>query len=140
MGDVFFSFEGIAAFMAAIDAKVAAASAGAEKLARQASGIIQAEAKPLSPVLTGTNRRSITMTRLEKVGPGTWESHTAPTTAYGRRLELGFHGIDSLGRVYSDYDALGRPQGFLYLRAGLERAIPRIIALQQTIWSAAMKA
>ena len=39
-------------------------------------------------------------TRSTSQGLGSWMSETGPTVKWGRRLELGYHGVDSLGRNY----------------------------------------
>lgn len=57
--------------------------------------VIASEAKRLARYKTGTLRRSI---RAELVEPGVVVVGT--DVAYGRRLEYGFMGTDSLGREY----------------------------------------
>jgi hypothetical protein len=63
--------------------------------------------------------RSIT-TRVE-VGGGHVVGHVGSNMAYARRLELGFTGSDSLGRIY---DQAPRP----YMRPGLVNALPAVKA------------
>ncbi len=57
-----------------------------------------AENKP--NVVTGTLRRSIRSTPIAKFGGG-YMTSVGPNTEYGRRVELGFVGTDSLGRRYN---------------------------------------
>lgn len=51
-------------------------------------------------VVTGTLRRSIRSTPTVKIAGG-YTTMVGPTTEYGRRVELGFVGRDSLGRNYN---------------------------------------
>ena len=59
-----------------------------------------------NPPIHGTLRRSISMGTPTIEGPGVFSSRGGPSVIYARRVELGFHGADSLGRVY---DQDGRP-------------------------------
>jgi hypothetical protein len=52
-------------------------------------------------VVTGRLRNSITVTSKGPVGATGYQATVAPTVKYARRLELGFKGSDSLGRVYN---------------------------------------
>lgn len=52
-------------------------------------------------VVTGRLRNSITVTSKGPVGATGYQATVAPTVIYARRLELGFKGSDSLGRVYN---------------------------------------
>ena len=72
-------------------AKLHAALPGASA---QAALVIQAAGMRKTPVKTGALRRSW---HIEPFGEGT---RVAPTMIYARRIELGFHGPDKLGRVY----------------------------------------
>jgi HK97 gp10 family phage protein len=67
---------------------------------------IEARAKQNAPVKTGTLRRSIRVFGPTSIGFGSYMALIGPTVIYGRRVELGFHGADSLGR---HYDQEGRP-------------------------------
>lgn len=51
-------------------------------------------------VVTGNLRRSIRNSPLEHVGMGEYRTSAGPSMEYGRRVELGFEGPDSLGRAY----------------------------------------
>ena len=118
-----------AAFKAALDAMVVRVKLAADKLGAEAAGLIEASAKRQRSYTTrsGTNRRSI---HLETAGLGAYE--VGPTTVYSRRLELGFDGADSLGRVYHQKP---RP----YMKPGRAEALPGIIALAQRRFAAAIK-
>jgi hypothetical protein len=80
--------------------------------------------------VSGTLRRSI-VTIGFPTGPGSWEVRVAPTTVYGRRIELGFSGSDSLGRNYSQ-------PPFSYFTPGYESAIPIIPRIFEDAWGKAM--
>lgn len=65
---------------------------------------VEHDAKSNAPVLTGTLRRSIHHEVRHSPGGATAEIGT--DVPYGRRIEEGFAGADSLGRVY---DQPGQP-------------------------------
>jgi hypothetical protein len=52
-------------------------------------------------VVTGYLRRSITMKPVIPVGPGLYETEVGIGAKYGRRVENGFTGSDSIGRKYN---------------------------------------
>lgn len=52
-------------------------------------------------VVTGHLRRGVLPLQEGRSGPHEWFITVAPTARYGRRLELGFTGTDSLGRRYN---------------------------------------
>lgn len=80
--------------------------------------------------VSGTLKRSI-VTLGFPTGPGSWEVRVAPTTVYGRRIELGFSGADSLGRVYDQ-------PPFPYFTPGYESALPIIPRIFEDAWGKAM--
>lgn len=85
-----------AAFQAALTQmmeRIAVASGAAVKTAALA---VQAAGMRHTPVKSGTLRRSW---RTESAGP--YEVFVGPTMIYARRIELGYKGPDSLGRVYN---------------------------------------
>jgi len=99
-----------------IEARAALAEVASEleKVAkRNASG------RPGPNVVTGTLRRSITHDPITPWGIGGWQTKVGPTVIYGRRIELGFKGADSLGRVF---DAPGYP----YFGPAFRQVVPRI--------------
>lgn len=77
-------------------AAVAEAAAEVEKAAK-----LRASGRPGPNVITGTLRRSINHDPVTPWGVRGWETRIGPTVIYGRRVELGFRGADSLGRVYN---------------------------------------
>jgi len=58
-----------------------------------------ASGRPGPNVITGDYRRSITVQFYE--GDGNFVATVGTNLPQGRRLEFGFHGADSLGRVYN---------------------------------------
>ena len=84
-------------------------------------------------VVSGTLYRSIKLIpdSPEPVGLGVWRVTVAPTTVYGRRIELGFHGADSLGRNYNQ-------SGMPFLKPGLDRAIPILPRIFNDAWRVAL--
>jgi hypothetical protein len=118
-----------AAFKAALDAMVVRVEAAAARLGADAAGLIEASAKKQDSYTTrsGTNRRSIHTERGEMGG-----YLVGPSAVYSRRLELGFQGPDSLGRVYNQKP---RP----YMKPGRSEALPGIISLARRRFAAAIR-
>jgi hypothetical protein len=52
-------------------------------------------------IVTGTLRRSIRSTGVNRHGFGFYSATVGPSTVYGRRVEMGFSGRDSRGRNYN---------------------------------------
>lgn len=77
-----------------------AASRGLSLGVDEAAGLFETEAKQNSPVLTGANRDSITTEKTIDEAEKQ-ERVVAPHMPYSARLEFGFVGTDSLGRVYN---------------------------------------
>ena len=73
-------------------------------------------------IRTGNLARSIAVRDVKMVGPGRWMSTTAPTMAYGRRVELGFRGTDSLGRKYDQ-------KAYPYLQPGYDAVKEEIVGI-----------
>ena len=83
-------------------------------------------------IRSGYLARSIQTKEIREVGRGAWSSKTGPTAAYGRRVELGFRGTDSLGRTYND------PHPFHpYLKPGLEMSAPELRELRTRLFARA---
>lgn len=122
MSNVSFHFAGVDEFERAIDEIVAKGDAALATFVAQGGALIEAAAKERAPVKTGTLRRSIGVWSITGDALGMWSSRTYPTTVYSRRIELGFHGNDSLGRHYSQS---GQP----YLTPGLDDAKSRLSPL-----------
>lgn len=119
-------------FQHAMSKMIGEASVAAQKMVTLGGQIIAANAKraangrPGPNVLTGSHRRSFGVHHVQGSG-ATWESETGPTMAYSRRLELGFDGADSLGRVY-------RQPPYPSLRPGLEASGPQLAMLGRRLY------
>lgn len=128
---------GIPEFAAALTRTVERASAEARAAVAEAAGELEKAAKqnasgrPGPNVVTGTLRRSITHDPITPWGVGGWQTKVGPTVIYGRRIELGFHGVDSIGRNYN--------QGpFPYFAPAFESVRTRIPAIYAKHWAAAL--
>jgi len=101
------SWTGIEAFTAAVDQRGQALLAAARVAVAEAAALLEKTAKqnasgrPGPNVVTGTLRRSIRTAPIEPWGIRGWQTNVSPTVVYGRRVELGFRGADSLGRHYN---------------------------------------
>jgi Bacteriophage HK97-gp10, putative tail-component len=126
-----FIWEGVSAFKDAIDRIVAKAGDTAEQIVTEGGHLVEAAAKARAPVVTGTLRRSITVAEITPIGAGGWMSTTGPTTAYGRRIELGFHGVDRIGRHYNQ-------GGHPYLSPALLEVGSQLQDLADSRWAAAL--
>ena len=123
--------EGVPAFEAALAAMLVRVRAGAVKAALDASHLVESAAKSRAPVETGTLRRSI-RSWLSREDMTETAYSVAPATVYARRIELGFHGPDSLGRVYN--------QGpHPYLKPAVHESLPGIARVIQTRMIAAIR-
>lgn len=101
-----FEIAGIVEFGLAIQRVVAQADAGTKRGVSKAASRVQRKAqenasgRPGPNVVSGSNRRGISVEPMRKVGIHAYETRVGPTMIYSRRLDLGFTGTDSLGRVY----------------------------------------
>lgn len=128
---------GIPEFAAALDATIVRASVEAraavaevaaevEKLAKQ-----NASGRPGPNVVSGTLRRGIKHGPITPYGVRGWQTQLGPTAIYSRRIELGFHGADSLGRVYN--------QGpFPYFTPAWNEVVPRATEIYALHWRKAL--
>ena len=135
------SIEGVPGFEASIDALIAAAQEAARTAVMTGAHLIEAQAKqsmngPGPQVRTGTLRRSINVIDTTTLGAGSYQARIAPTVIYGRRMELGYHGTDSLGRSYQNPGQKAYP----YLSTGLNRSLPLLQGVFAAAWQTAMKA
>lgn len=83
-------------------------------------------------VVTGTLRRSIRSTGVQRLAGG-YTSTVGPTVIYGRRVELGFKGADSLGRHYNQ-------PAYPYFGPGVKEVRLRVHEISTRNWSAAIGA
>lgn len=82
-------------------------------------------------IVTGTLRRSIRFTPIGKLAGG-YTTMVGPTTVYGRRVELGYKGIDSLGRKYNQ-------PAFPYFGPAVKEVRVRAHEIAVTNWAAAVR-
>ena len=132
---------GVSGFEAGIDALIATVQAATLRGVTAGAHLIEAQAKqsmngPGPQVRTGTLRRSINVISTTTLGGGSYQARIAPTVIYGRRMELGYHGTDSLGRNYSNPGQRAYP----YLSTGLNRSLPLLQGVFSAAWQAAMRA
>ena len=135
------SIEGVSGFEAGINALISAAQEATRTAVMTGAHLIEAQAKqsmngPGPQVRTGTLRRSINVIDTTSLGAGSYQARIAPTVIYGRRMELGYHGTDSLGRSYANPGQRAYP----YMSPGLNRSIPLLQGVFSTAWQAAMRA
>lgn len=128
-------FSGGAEFDAALERIVVDAEKAGADGALEAAHIVEGKAKdrasgrPGPRVRSGSHRRSFHVE-----GPRSDDGRVAvdvgPAMIYSRRLELGFAGADSKGRIYKQpaYPSLG---------PGLEDAMPDIERLFVKVWTEA---
>lgn len=79
-------------------------------------------------VVTGNLRRSIISTPPVRVGAGEYLATAGPTQIYGRRVELGFRGEDSLGRRYDQ-------PGYPYFGPAVDEVEPRLDVVGARNWA-----
>jgi hypothetical protein len=97
---------GVAEFARSLEGHVTRASAAARAAVAESAAELEKEAKknasgrPGPNVITGTLRRGIKHTPIVPFGVRGWATEVGPTVIYSRRIELGFAGPDSLGRVF----------------------------------------
>lgn len=92
-------WDGLADISAIAAAKSAAVDAACAEYVADGALMVEAASMAESPVETGTLRRSHVMVGPVNIGDA-WMAATYPTIIYSRRVHQGFHGPDSLGRVY----------------------------------------
>lgn len=138
--DITFRWTGIPEFNAALDDLVArvdaASAAGIVKVAHliEAQAKANASGRPGPNVITGTLRRSIVLDPESPVRSGDgWTISVGPSVLYGRRVELGFRGTDSIGRTFT---GAGK---YPYFTPAVESIIPRIADVMRDAWATAVE-
>ena len=107
--------------LAALDAMTRRIGIASGVAGRKVALAFQAEGMANSPVKSGTLRRSWQTVPVSE-GLTVFSAAVGPTTVYARRIELGFKGPDSLGRVYNQ---VGKP----YVKPAYESVLPRALPL-----------
>lgn len=131
-------WEGVKEFAAALDRLVAAAGVASREVVTKGGKVVEEATKAHMQGRPGPQRRSgalmasVAVRNVRSEGPGAWSSETAPATPYARRIELGFHGADRLGRIYSN-DPLP------YLQPGLDDSTAALAALHRAAFRAALR-
>ena len=158
MSEIRIEIQGLDRQMAALRAKVDAADAAAKPVARRLAleWIQRAKLFSTGPartggprrtrsgatishraggpgVVTGAHRNSIAVKRELPSGVHGWQVLAGPGRPYSRRLELGFDGPDSLGRVYHQ-------PPYPYAGPALAWTEARAHSLASSIWGDAIRA
>ena len=148
-------------FIVAIDTMIAALTAETERAMSESGEIVVRAARlqfngqhaPGTPRTAGGNRPQNVTGALSnsihvleppiEVSPHEWKVRVAPTMVYGRRVELGFTGMDSIGRDYTPHRLSngnmslgGRP--YPYLAPGFEKSKSAISATFAYRWAQAL--
>lgn len=124
-------FDGMSEWGAAVDELIAKADEASKEVVTKGVEIINKHAKVHAPVKSGNLRRGIARTKLARFTASSWMAETGPTAVYGRRIDLGFVGADSLGRVY---DQAGNP----FWETGVDESQAELEALYTDVYSAAL--
>lgn len=82
-------------------------------------------------IVTGDLRRSISADPQQRLGIGYYSAVVAPRMVYGRRVELGFSGSDSLGRNYNS-------PGYPYFGPAISQIIPDFESVAAKLWGNAL--
>jgi hypothetical protein len=143
---IHFDIIGLGKFAEAMEDWKLRADAASESIVRKGGAIVADFAKaqfghgsgdptpPQPTSRTGGLAKSIQTGDVKGSG-GTWSSKTGPTIIYGRRIELGYHGVDSLGRNYGPPNQ-GQPP-YPFLAPGLLASKGALKELLETEWGAA---
>ena len=83
-------------------------------------------------IVTGDLRRSIMADSVTRLSFANYSVTIAPRMVYGRRVELGFVGADSLGRNYNT-------PGYPYFMPGVHAVLPDLQYLAAKTWGQVFK-
>ena len=121
---------GLKEFEAAIARAIEGVNVGAREAVKEAAAKLERTAKQNAPVVTGTLRRGIKTNPIRPFGHG-WQTEVGPTIIYSRRVELGFNGADSAGRIYAQ-------RGHAYFTPAYERVVVEFAEIFQRNLTAAI--
>ena len=124
-------FHGVKEAMSAVEGMVERIDALTRGAVAAGAHLIEAAGKKETPVDTGTLRRSWFVEGPIGLGLGSYLARIGPTTAYARRVDLGFSGSDSMGRTYH------QPPN-PYAERGYKAAMPAVNALFRDAWATAI--
>jgi hypothetical protein len=96
-----FSFLGVAELRAAFDKTVVVANERTLATITEAAKLVQVIGRDKAPRLTGALAKSIRIEGPTRTGLTSYMAVIGPSVPYGRRVEWGFKGPDSLGRMYN---------------------------------------
>jgi hypothetical protein len=130
------SFEmlGLSEFGAALTRVSSQVDAGSKRAIARGAAEVEKTAKenaagtPGPDVVTGTLRRGVGHTPVHRVGLVGWQSEVGPTVIYSRRIDLGFKGTDSLGRIYNQE---AKP----YFTPAWEKVVHKLPGIYAEEWS-----
>jgi Bacteriophage HK97-gp10, putative tail-component len=125
-----YTIHGIPELDAALTAMAARVETATRAAVIEAAHVAQRASMEEAPVVTGTLRRSIITEGPISVAGGA-SAQVGPSVIYGRRVELGFFGSDSLGRSYSQ---AGNP----YMERGLAAIQDQLTGIFEAAWGAAL--
>jgi hypothetical protein len=134
---------GLSEFRAAIARKRAAMSAETRRAVAEGGAEVEKAAKinasgrPGPEVITGTLRRGINTAPVTPFGALGWQTHVGPTVIYGRRVELGFVGVDAAGRRYGPPR---NPARYPYFTPAWTAFGPRWPGILASHWTRALEA
>lgn len=133
------SFEifGLSEFGAALTRVSGELDAGSKRAIERGAAEVEKGAKesasgaPGPEVVTGSLRRGIKHTPVHRVALFGWQTEVGPTMIYSRRLELGFQGVDALGRIYNQ---VAKP----YFTPAWNSAVSRLATIYAEEWAKAL--
>lgn len=118
--------------IAALRAIMVRVNAACEAAVAKSALAVQQAGMGKTKVRSGTLRRSWRMELLPSEG-GVYAARVGPTTVYARRIELGFQGPDSLGRVYNQ-------QPSPYVKPARDETLPAIMGFVEAELRKALRA
>lgn len=130
----FVTWTGVEEAKRALEKMVDQANKASEEIVTKGAFMIQRESNanfdksPGPRNRTGNLRQSIRPDPARKESTGVYSILIGPRKVYGRRVELGFSGTDSLGRTYNQ-----RPHP--YFTPAVQKVKPQLEKLAASIWA-----